>query len=104
MPVETPDVAYERRLRLSAALYRIHRQSKFYTGTTPVGEAWLREGGTIGGEGGMPMDIGMNTFRCCMVCNHRSRPPRDEWPCETVKLLLEAGVIAPLNEVWDRLE
>lgn len=94
------------RARLSAALYAIHRPSVFYCGTSPEGELHLLNGGSIGGDDGMPMDVGMNSYACCRACKHPTRsgaPPVDCWPCDTVKLLLEAGVIEPMGAKFRRV-
>lgn len=93
-------VAYtDERLRLSLALYRLHCKSVFYYGTTPEGREHLVNGGTIGGPDGMSMSVGMKSEPCCTACKHGGTKDGPHWPCETVKLLLEAGVLVPLEVV-----
>lgn len=86
------------RERLSRALYEIHQPGFYYCGLTPEGERHLNEGGSIGPDG-MSMAVGMKRFTCCRRCQHTSRPAADEWPCDTVKLLLEAGVVVPPEDL-----
>lgn len=78
--------------RVVAELVRIHRPATTYQGLSPAGELHLMAGGSIGGEEGMPMAEGMVGYRTCVAC----RAPRElsgAWPCETIRLLLEAGEI-----------
>lgn len=84
----------ESRHRLSVALYAIHKPSFYYAGFTEEGRRHLDAGGEIG-PNGMPMGIGMQRHECCGTCHHV--PGQRAWPCDTVKLLLEAGVVDPFR-------
>lgn len=81
-----------------AELVRIHRPTTTYQGLSPAGLLHLAAGGVIGPDD-MPISRGMVGHRTCMAC----RSPRDiaqAWPCETVKLLLEAGEISTVPAEW----
>jgi hypothetical protein len=68
----------------------LHRRSVYYAGLSDAGKVHLMLGGDIGPDG-MPMSVGMNSHDCCTNCDSGQG-----WPCETVRLLLEAGVISEL--------
>lgn len=85
------------RTKVSEALYAIHKPSFYLSGLTAVGEAWLASGKSFGPDKDqMPLTVGMLRHSCCGTCVHVPGKS-DQWPCDTVKLLLEADVIEPFS-------
>lgn len=87
------------RERISRALYEIHRPSRYMQGFSEEGWAWLEAGKSLGPEPHqMPLEVGMRSFTKCRACETAGgKPQTNRWPCDTVKLLLEAGILLPLD-------